>query len=83
MALITTSELTSFANADKQITLEGVAIKRLDRDLANLGDAGTQARTILRSYVGHVTTDEWKRLSRRPQSLSPEAERDLDAGAHA
>ena len=26
MALITTSELTSFANADKQITLEGVAL---------------------------------------------------------
>lgn len=77
MALITTSELSSFANADKQITLEGVAIKRLDRDLANLGEMGTEARTILRSYVGHVAGDEWHRLSRRPQSLSPAAEQDL------
>lgn len=78
LALITTNELSSFSNADHQVTVEGMEIRRLDRDLQQLGSDGDQARQILKSYVQSVTTDEWRRLARRPQSLSPEAERQLN-----
>lgn len=71
MALITTSELASFGNADRQITQEALSITRLDRELTTIGDEGQQARKLLRSYVESVTADEWPRLAQRPQSLSP------------
>jgi hypothetical protein len=74
LALITTSELAAFANADRNITQESLVIRRMDRDLASVGDEGRQARDLLASYVKSVATDEWPRLSRRPQSLSPVAE---------
>ena len=77
LALITTGELASFGNADRQITQEGLAIKRLDRELAYLGEEGQQGRKLLRGYVESVTMDEWPRLARRPQSLSPAAEQNL------
>lgn len=79
LALITTSELGSFSATDKQITHEGLEIKRIDRDLALLAQQGEPARRILRTYVQSVATDEWPRLARRPQSLSPEAEMNLNA----
>lgn len=79
LALITTSELSSFANADRQITLEALEIKRVDRDLANLGAEGAHGRELLRAYVDSVAADEWPRLARRPQSLSPVTERDFNA----
>lgn len=77
LALITTSELTSFGNADRQITLEGLEIRRVDRDLANIGQEGERGRVLLRAYVDSVANDEWPRLARRPQSLSPATEQNL------
>ncbi|MFO1130703.1 MAG: DUF4239 domain-containing protein [Hyphomicrobiales bacterium] len=74
LALITTSELAAFANADRNITQESLAIRRLDRDLASLGEDGRAAQALLASYVKSVAVDEWPRLSRRPQSLSPVAD---------
>lgn len=74
LALITTSELASYATADRNITQESLAIRRLDRDLAGLGEDGRAARALLESYVTSVAKDEWPRLSRRPQSLSPVAD---------
>ncbi|PZF76160.1 hypothetical protein DK847_13195 [Aestuariivirga litoralis] len=79
LALITTSELTSFGNADHQVTLEALAIKRVDRDLSRLEADGAQGRRLLRAYVASVAADEWPRLARRPQSLSPIAENELNA----
>lgn len=79
LALITTSELTSFANTDKQITHESLEITRIDRDLAALGEQGAEARRLLHSYVASVAADEWPRLARRPQTLSPDAGQKLDA----
>jgi hypothetical protein len=79
MALITTNELASFGNADRQITQEALSITRLDRDLASIGADGATGRKLLRSYVESVATDEWPRLAQRPQSLSPEAEQYLNA----
>jgi hypothetical protein len=73
LALITTSELASYATADRNITQESLAIRRMDRDLASLGEDGRVARGLLASYVTSVAEDEWPRLSHRPQSLSPEA----------
>jgi hypothetical protein len=78
MALITTSELASFGNADRQITQEALSITRLDRELETIGAEGEQGRTLLRNYVQSVATDEWPRLAQRPQSLSPMAERYLE-----
>lgn len=79
LALITTSELSSFSNTDKQITHESLEITRIDRDLTLLGQQGDEARRLLRGYVESVATDEWPRLARRPQSLSPSAEQNLNA----
>jgi hypothetical protein len=79
LALITTSELTSFGNTDHQITLEALAIKRLDRELGSIGAEGVQGQKLLRAYVNSVVTDEWPRLAQRPASLSPDAEQDLTA----
>lgn len=79
LALITTNELSSFSNADHQVTVEGMEIRRLDRDLQQLGSDSAQAQQILKDYVNSVVTDEWKRLAQRPQSLSPESERHLTA----
>lgn len=73
MALVTSNELTSFADARGQVRLEGLAISRLDRDLLSAGLAGDKARTKLHEYVSEVVGDEWTRLARRPQSLSPSA----------
>lgn len=73
MALVTSNELTSFADARSQVRLEALAITRLDRDLLSAGAAGEKARTKLRAYVEQVVGDEWSRLARRPQSLSPRA----------
>ena len=79
MALITTNELSSYGNADRQITQEALAITRLDRELASIGDEGAQGQKLLRNYVDSVAMDEWPRLARRPQSLSPVSERYLEA----
>ena len=79
MALITTNELASFGNADRQITQEALSITRLDRELASIGADGAQGQKLLRSYVGSVAQDEWPRLAQRPQSLSPVSERYLEA----
>lgn len=78
MALITTSELASFGNADRQITQEALSIARLDRELATIGAEGARGRQLLRSYVESVAMDEWPRLAQRPQSLSPIADRYLE-----
>ena len=79
MALITTNELASFGNADRQITQEALSITRLDRELASIGAEGAQGQKLLRSYVDSVAQDEWPRLAQRPQSLSPVSERYLEA----
>jgi hypothetical protein len=74
MALITTSELSSFASARSQVRIEALQITRIDRDLERLGPPGEKARSLLRQYVANVVDDEWTRLAMRPQSLSPAAE---------
>ena len=79
LALITTSELSSFGNANRQITDEALAIKRLDRELGSIGQEGEQGQKLLRAYVNSVVTDEWPRLARRPAALSPETDGDLKA----
>ena len=79
LALITTSELTSFGNANHQITLEALAIKRLDRELGSIGEQGAQAQKLLRAYVDSVVTEEWPRLAKRPESPSPVTDADLAA----
>ena len=79
LALITTSELSSFGNTDRQITAEALAIKRLDRELGSIGQEGVQGQKLLRTYVNSVVTDEWPRLARRPASLSPVTDGDLMA----
>ena len=78
MAITTTNELSSFGMAAGQVQLEGLEIKRVDRDLQTLELVGEKARSILREYVTNVTGDEWKRLAMRPQSLSPSAEQNLN-----
>jgi len=79
LALITTSELTSFGNTDHQITVEALAIKRLDRELGSIGQEGVQGQKLLRAYVNSVVNDEWPRLAQRPAKLSPVTEQDLNA----
>ena len=77
MALITTSELASFGNADRGITQEALSITRLDRELASIGAEGAAGQEALRRYVESVAQDEWPRLAERPQSLSPVSEQYL------
>jgi H+/Cl- antiporter ClcA len=79
MALITTNELASFGNANRQITQEALSITRLDRELASIGHEGAQRQKLLLSYVDSVAQDEWPRLAQRPQSLSPVSGRHLEA----
>jgi hypothetical protein len=79
LALMITNGLTSLARSETNVRQEGVSIHRLDRELDALGPQAGAAKAALASYAEDVAGDEWKRLATAPSSLSPVAQRDLDA----
>lgn len=79
LALAITNVVTNLAKTEDAVRLEGLQVRLLDRELASLETpAAAQARRALATYVADVASDEWPRLARRPNSLSPLAEKDLD-----
>ncbi len=79
LALRITNGLTSLGRAEVNVRQEAASIHRLSRELDSLGPAADAAEAALASYVRDVAGDEWRRLATAPNTLSPLADRDLDA----
>ena len=79
LALLISNSFSALSRAEEAVRHEGVEISRMGRDLDALGHAGQDAKGDLVAYARHVAGDEWARLGRRPNSLSPLAQDDLNA----
>lgn len=58
---------------------DALDITRLDRELGTLGNVAAPARRTLADYTRHVSTDEWRTLSRAEPKLSSLAQHDMNA----
>jgi hypothetical protein len=79
LALMITNGLTSLSKTEDNVRQEGMSIYRLGRELDALGAPAAPAKAALAAYVQDVSGDEWRRLATAPNTLSPLAQRDLDA----
>jgi hypothetical protein len=79
LALMITNGLTSLAKTEESVRQEAASIYRLGRELDAMGRPADAAKAVLADYAKHVSGDEWRQLSASPNSLSPLAQRDLDA----
>jgi hypothetical protein len=79
LALAITNVCSNLSKTEEAVRLEAMEIRRLDRELGALGPSAAPARQALAAYVADVAADEWPRLARRPNTLSPRAQSDLDA----
>ena len=79
LALMITNGLTSLAKTQDNVRQEAGAIYRLGRELDALGPPADAAKAALVAYARDVGVDEWRRLARAPNRLSPIAQGDLDA----
>ena len=69
----------SLTKTEDNARQEGVSIYRLGRELDALGPAAGPAKAALAAYARDVAGDEWRRLAKAPNALSPLAQNDLDA----
>lgn len=78
LALSVTNGLSVLSKVEDSARLEAVEIRRMGRELDALGPTGEEAKRALAAYVQHVVDDEWPRLGRAPNSLSPLVQQDLN-----
>jgi hypothetical protein len=78
VALSTTSVFSNLAKTEEAVRREGLEISRLGRELDALGQSGDQAKRALSAYARTVANDEWPRLARKPNSLSPVVQQNVD-----
>lgn len=78
LALMVTNGFASLAKAEDNVRQEAVAIHGLGRELDALGPPGAAAKAALAAYARDAAGDEWRRLARAPNALSPLAQADLD-----
>jgi len=79
LALMITNGVSSLTKTEDNARQEGVSIYRLGRELDALGAAAGPAKAALAAYARDVAGDEWRRLAKAPNALSPLAQNDLDA----
>ncbi|MGZ5908413.1 MAG: bestrophin-like domain [Reyranella sp.] len=79
LALSVTNVFGNLAKAEESAMQEALDLTRLDRELGALGNAAKTARQTLADYTRHVSTDEWRTLSKELPKLSPLAQHDMDA----
>ena len=79
LALLISSSFSALSRAEEAVRHEAVEIYRMGRDIDSIGPAAQDAKRALVAYAHDVAGDEWARLARRPNSLSPLAQDDLNA----
>ena len=78
LALSVTDVFSNLAKAEEAAMQEALDIVRLDREFDALGNVAATARRALADYAKHVSTDEWKTLSKAEPKLSSLVQRDIN-----
>ncbi len=78
LALLIANGLTSLAKTEEAARSESTAVYQLGRELDALGPAARAPKQALVAYAQNVARDEWPRLAKLPNSLSPLAQQNLD-----
>ncbi len=79
LALLISNSFSALSKAEEAVRHEAIEVSRMARDLDALGQPAQDAKRALVAYAHDAAGDEWTRLARRPNSLSPLAQSDLNA----
>ncbi len=78
LALLISNGFSSLSKTEAAAREEATDIYRLGRELDALGPATRDTKQALVAYARNVAEDEWPRLARLPNSLSPRVQQNLD-----